>query len=252
MAQNQIDPRAVIVGDVQFGSSNIVEAGAVLVGPMTVGDGNYFGPNCVVGAPPQDDAVGQDLRRNGLKAGSAGGLSIGSDNVVREFVTVHRGLTGDTTIGDACYLMAYSHVPHDCTLRDRVKLANNVQMGGYTWLGRGTYVGLSAVVHQFTVVGAFSMVGMGAVVTMGVVPLGSLLHGSPARLIRPNNVGLERIGVTDFAWWNELNVGGSGVKVPAELSADVAEFRSTVEAAARMRAEVTAWRISRGEEQGGT
>jgi UDP-N-acetylglucosamine acyltransferase len=248
VAQNRIDPRAVILGDVRLGSGNVVEAGAVLVGPIVIGDNNYFGPNCVVGAPPQDDAVGHDLRRNGITAGSEGQLSIGSENVFREFVTVHRGLTGETTIGHSCYLMAYVHVAHDCTIRDYAKLANNVQMGGYTWLGRETYVGLSAVLHQFTVVGAFSMVGMGSVVTLGTVPPASLLYGNPASLIRANSVALNRIGVQDTAWWTELTGDISGVQGPVQLKTDIAEFRSQVAASATQRAEVTAWRSLRGAE----
>ncbi len=251
MSRNRIDSRAIIIGDVRLGSDNVVDAGAVLVGPIDVGDGNYFGPNCVVGAPPQDDAVSHHLRRDGLTAGSDGQLSIGNGNVFREFVTIHRGLTGGTIIGDGCYVMAYSHVAHDCVVRDQVKIANNVQMGGYTWLGRGVYVGLSAVLHQFTVVGGFSMVGMGAVVTMGAVPPGSLLYGSPARLIRPNSVGLDRLGVEDISWWADLARGSSDAHVPLELRDDMAEFRSIIDASEAMRTAVTAWRAQRSERQEG-
>lgn len=250
MFANRIDPRAVLIGDIDLGTGNVVEAGAILVGPLTIGDGNFFGPNCVVGAPPQDDIIAGDLRRDGLSASSTGQLTIGHRNVVREFATIHRGLTGRTLIGDDCYLMAYSHVPHDCVVGDGVKLANAVQMGGYTWLGRGAYVGLSAVLHQFTVVGAHSMIGMGSVVTMRDVPPGSLLHGSPARLVRPNAVGLMRAGVTEYGWWSELVAGKEAVALPPEMEADVAAFRAAVGEAQKARAAVTAWRSSRKATEG--
>lgn len=245
MLANRIHPRAVLTGDIEFGAGNVVESGAVLVGPLTVGDGNFFGPNCVVGGPPQDDAVANELRREGLTAGSSGGLTIGDRNVVREFATIHRGLTGRTIVGDDCYLMAYSHIPHDCVVGDRVKLANSVQMGGYTWLGRGVYLGLSAVLHQFTVIGAYSMIGMGSVVTMREVPPGSLLHGSPARIVRPNAIGLEGAGVTEHGWWSDLIAGSLDVTMPQELEGDLIAFRSAVNEARVAEAAVAAWRAER-------
>lgn len=241
---NQVDMRAVIIGDVEFGSGNTIGPGAIIVGPTFIGDDNFFGPNCVVGLPPQDDGEAPSLRREGLLAGE-GTLQIGSGNTVREFATVHRGLTGATIIADGCYLMAYSNVQHDCVLGGRVKLANSVQMGGYSWLGRGVYLGLSAVLHQFTVVGAHSMVGMGSVVTRREVPPGSLLHGNPARLKRPNRTALESLGVAGTGWWDALIAGDLTAEVPPELREDMAAFRAACAAAEVSREEVSRWRAAR-------
>jgi len=242
LSNNRIDPQARLIGDVQFGTANVVEAGAIIVGPTTIGDGNYFGPMSVIGAPPQDDVLARELRHRGLDSHPEGGLSIGDGNVFREFTTVHRGLTGSTVIGDDCYAMAYGHIQHDCHIRDGVKFANNVQMGGYSWIGRGTYLGLSATLHQFSVIGAYSMIGMGSVLTLREVPIGSLLHGNPARLIRPNVIGLEELGITDNGWWEGLRDGSGDASVPAELRADLAEFDHACERARRERVAVTEWR----------
>lgn len=242
---NRIDHRAIILGDVEFGSGNIVEAGALLVGPMTVGDENFFGPYCVVGGAPQDDATSAVLRTGGIASGSEGRVSVGSRTVIREFVTVHRGLTTSTVIGDDVYLMAYTHVPHDCTIRDGAKLANNVQMGGYTWIGRGAYLGFSAVLHQFTVIGGHSMVGMGAVITGSPVVPGSMAYGSPARPVRPNHVGLQKLGIKDASWWDALSSGDEDVPVPNAIEHDVAEYRDAVRRSALLRVEVDRWRAQR-------
>lgn len=250
MKANRIDTGARLIGDVQLGSGNVVEAGTVIVGPIRIGDGNYFGVNCVVGAPAQDDVVAGELRRGGLGAASEGSVRIGNRNVIREFVTVHRGLTGETVIGDGCYLMAYSHVEHDCMVRDCVKFASNAQTAGYCWIGRGTYLGLTSSLHQFVVVGGHSMVGMGSIMTRSAPP-GSLLYGNPARLMRPNAVALERLGVLRKDWWEQLRDGKWDIDVPDELADDFAEFRAATTRAIELRASVTAWRDAR-REFGGT
>ena len=249
MPINRIDPGARLLGDVQMGSENVIEAGAVIVGPTQIGDGNYFGPNCVVGAPAQDEIVAAELRRDGLGVASEGSVRIGDRNVIREFVTVHRGLTGETVIDDDCYLMAYSHVGHDCTVRDRVKFASNVHTAGYCWIGRGTYLGLSSSLHQFVVVGGHSMVGMGSILTRATPP-GSLVYGNPARLVRPNTLALERLGVPRSDWWEALRDDSSDTDVPDELADDFAEFETATARAIELRASVTAWRAARRESGG--
>jgi UDP-N-acetylglucosamine acyltransferase len=245
MAKNRIDPKSLIVGDVRLGEGNVIEAGAIIIGPVEIGDGNYFGPMSIIGAPPEDDILADVLRTNGLASHPEGGIAIGNRNVFREFTTLHRGLTGVTVVGSDCYVMAHAHIGHDCQIRDGAKIADTVQMGGYSWIGRGTYLGLSATLHQFSVIGAYSMIGMGSVLTLREVPIGSLLHGNPARLIRPNAVRLEELGVTDNGWWEGLRDGSGDAGVPAELRADLAEFDRACEWARKERAAVTEWRNAR-------
>lgn len=247
---NTIHPRATVIGDVRMGTGNLVDAGAVLVGPMTVGDDNYFGPNCVVGSPPEDELLASWLRRAGTAAELEGRTVIGSRNTIRELVTVNRGTLRDTVIGDDCYVMARGHVPHDAVLGDRVKMATNAHLGGYTWVGDDVYIGLMAVLHQFTVVGAVAMIGMGSVVTVREIPPGSTVYGNPARLIRPNSIGLERIGIRDDSWWLAMS-NGEDVSPPPEIAAGVADFRRAVESSRAMRAMATEWRRSRREDTDG-
>jgi len=250
MTRNQISPAAQLVGDVRLGQDNVIEAGATIIGPLQIGDGNYIGPMSVLGASPQDDILAAGLRRNGLASHPEGGLSIGDRNVFREFATVHRGLTGSTVIGNGCYIMSYVNVQHDCHIRDGVKLANSVQMGGYSWIGRHAYVGLSATLHQFTVVGAHAMVGMGSVLTLGEVPIGSLLYGNPARLVRPNSYALESLGVSANDWWEELRAGSPDAGIPIELQEDFEEFERACAWRQAERVAVTEWRTTRRSETG--
>lgn len=244
MSENRIDPRACLIGDVHLGRSNVIDGGAVIIGPIAIGDGNYFGPNCVIGSPPQDDLLADGLRKHGLSTESEGRLSIGDRNVFREFTTVHRGLTGTTVVEDDSYVMAYANIQHDCHVGKGVKLANNVQMGGYSWIGRGVYAGLSATLHQFSVVGAHSMIGMGSVLTRRETPPGSLLYGNPARLVRPNSTALQRLGVTATDWWDAIAADEHDTQVPAQLQDDMREYQEACTRASADRVAVTAWRAA--------
>lgn len=198
---NEISDSALLIGDITIGEGNYIAPGAIIIGPISIGHNNFFGPNCVIGTPPQDDIL-DSTEHKIITLGSRVGesrIQIGSNNIIREFVTVHQGLTSRTEIGDDCYLMSYAHIAHDCKIHDGVKIANNVQMGGYSTIFEGTYLGLSVVLHQFSVIGAHAMIGMGSLVTRNIPPA-SLATGSPARVLKVNQIALEKMGLNDFEW----------------------------------------------------
>lgn len=198
---NEISDSATLIGEVTIGTGNFIGPGAVIIGPIVIGNDNYFGPHCVIGTPPQDtiiDRVEHKKTTLGLST-DKNRIKIGNNNVIREFVTIHQGLTSITEIENNCYLMAYVHIAHDCKISSNVKIANNVQMGGYSTILEEAYLGLSAVLHQFTIVGAFAMIGMASVITRNIPPAG-LAVGSPARVIKINQKALEKAGLNDFEW----------------------------------------------------
>jgi UDP-N-acetylglucosamine acyltransferase len=198
---NNVSKFANLIGDVRMGDGNFVSPGALIVGPIKIGNDNFFGPNSVIGMPPQDDVLTLDDH-----ASISGGfgkeetsIEIGNGNVFREFSTIHQGLTSKTKVENNCYVMSYAHIAHDCKIFSGVKIANSVQMGGYSTILRGSYLGLGAILHQFSIIGAFSMIGMGSLVTRNCLP-GTLSIGSPAKALRLNKIALQKIGIDDFAW----------------------------------------------------
>jgi len=217
--ENLIDPTAKLIGNIEIGFGNLVGPGCVITGPISIGNNNIFGSYSIIGGPPQDDQFGLEKTRQFFASGGDGELSIqiGDRNVFREFVTVHHPFSTKTTIGSDNYFMAQSHIPHDSCLADRIKLANSVQIGGYTSIMSNSYLGFGAVVHQFVSIGSYSMVGMGAIVIRDVAP-GSMVVGSTARLIGPNVVGLGKVGVIDFSYWKHNADSKDVVAPPIELA----------------------------------
>jgi len=180
-----IGPYAVIGPEVVIGEGVVIGAHAVVAGITTLANQVSIGPGAVIGTPPQD-----------LKfAGERTTLEIGARTVVREMANINCGTsaTGKTVIGSDCFLMAFSHVAHDCVIGDGVILANSVNLAGHVEIGTRAIVGGIVPVHQFTRIGEYSMVGGGFRVSMDVPPF-TLAGGEPLRLVGINKLGLRRNG----------------------------------------------------------
>ena len=168
-ADVRLGPHVMIEGGVEIGERTVIYAHAVLGGDAQIRN---------------HDAQGMRLR-------------IGRDNVIRETVTIStgsRGGRGTTVIGDSCYLMAGSHVGHDCVVGNEVTLANAVQLAGHVQVGDGVIMGGLSAVHQFGRVGRYAFVSGLSGAIADVIPYGAIvgLHG---RLHGLNLVGLRRRNV---------------------------------------------------------
>ena len=89
---NRIHDSAVIGPAVQLGRDNVVGPHVVLLGPLDIGNRNWFGSGCVIGAPPEIRGFDQGAAWDGDLVGE--GVVIGDGNVFREFATVHQGAKG--------------------------------------------------------------------------------------------------------------------------------------------------------------
>ena len=98
-----------------------------------------------------------------------------------------------TTVGDRCFLMAGSHVGHDCVVGNDVIFANNAVLGGHVNIGDRVFLGGNAAVHQYVRIGEGAMVGGLSGVRFDVIPFGYAV-GQLANLAGLNVVGLKRRG----------------------------------------------------------
>ena len=198
-----IHPTALVNPEAKLGKNIVVGSYAIIEGDVEIGDNCTIGPNAVLyngarlgnrvkifqGASIAN--LPQDLKFGGEKTL----FIIGDDTVVREFVTLHRGTleTGKSQVGKNCLLMAYSHIPHDCTVGDNCIIANSVQIGGHSHIEDWVIIGGLAGIHQFSRVGEHSMIAGVAKVTQDVPPYILAAH-SPAKFNGLNAIGLRRRG----------------------------------------------------------
>lgn len=201
-----VDPRAKLAEDVRIGhfcvvgpnvrigAGSVLENHVTVVGHTTLGENNHIHPNAVIGGEPQDLSY----------QGTPTQVIIGNGNIIREGVTVNRATEkeeGLTTIGDHCYLMAYSHVAHDCRVSDRVVMANNCMLGGHVHIDHDAILSGGVAVHHFASIGAYCFISGLSRVKQDVPPY-MLAEGSPARPRTVNVVGLKRNDFSDA----EINV----------------------------------------------
>jgi UDP-N-acetylglucosamine acyltransferase len=187
----RIGAYAVIGPHVRIGRDSIVGPHTVVTGRTTLGERNHIYQFASVGEEPQD------LKYKGEQSR----LTIGDDNLIREYVSVNPGTEGggmETRIGSHCLLMVSSHVAHDCRLGDWVILANGVALGGHVQIDDFATVGGLAGVHQFSRVGESALCAAGAMVSQDVPPF-CIVAGDRARLYGLNVVGLQRRGLPQEA-----------------------------------------------------
>lgn len=193
-----VDPKARIDGSVSIGPYT-------LIGPhVAIGAGTTVGPHCVIEG---HTTIGRDNRI--FQFGSIGAanqdkkyggepceLVIGERNTIREFVTLHIGTVQDkavTRIGDDNWIMAYTHVAHDCIVGNSTTLANNTTLAGHVEIGDWVTVGGLCGIHQRVKVGAHAMLGFQSAVSQDVPPF-MLVDGNPLAVRGFNTVGLRRRG----------------------------------------------------------
>jgi UDP-N-acetylglucosamine acyltransferase len=182
-----IGPYCVVGPDVVLGAGCRLVAHVHLAGHTSIGARTVIYPFASLGSPPQSVKY----------RGGPTRLVVGTDCDIRENVTMSIGTEDDraaTEVGDRCFLMAGSHVGHDCVVGNDVVFANNVVLGGHVSVGDHTVFGGNTAVRQHVRIGEGAMiVGLGGV-RADIIPFGCA-QGPLANLVGLNVVGLRRRGV---------------------------------------------------------
>jgi UDP-N-acetylglucosamine acyltransferase len=182
----EVGPYSVIGPRVTIGAGSRIGPHVVIEGRTTLGERNHVFQFASVGADPQDlKYAGEDTE-----------LVLGNDNLVREFVTLHKGTAGGggaTRIGSGNLFMANSHVAHDCVVGSGCRIGNGSALAGHVTMEDHVIISGLAAVHQFTRLGKHAFISGGAMVTMDIPPYATA-QGDRAELVGLNTVGLERNG----------------------------------------------------------
>jgi UDP-N-acetylglucosamine acyltransferase len=150
-ADVEIGPFSIVGPQAVIGEKTIVQSHVVIEGDVTIGTGNFIGHGTIIGALPQDVSFSPERKTK---------VEIGNDNVIREYCTIHRGSPeGSTTkIGDKNFLMAGTHIGHNCVIGNNVIIANNCLLAGHVRVDDGSFLGGGSMFHQHMHVGRLVMV----------------------------------------------------------------------------------------------
>ena len=187
---NEIGPYVVIEDEVRIGSGNKIWTGVYICSGTEIGDQNEIHMNAVIGHAPQDLAYKSAKTKT----------IIGNQNIIREFVTIHRGTKEGTAtiIGDQNFLMAYVHIAHNCQIGNKVIMVNGASLSGYCQIEDEAFLSGMVGVHQFTRIGRLAFVSGLSAVNLDIPPY-MMSGGRGAAAYTLNIVGLKRAGISPEA-----------------------------------------------------
>lgn len=185
----EIGPFSVIRGRVSVGAGTVVESHVQLGHPqgrVSIGRANLIQAGAILGGAPQD--LGYE------DADTA--LVIGDRNRIGEYVSISLGTEkggGETRLGDDNFIMAYTHIGHDCRLADHIVITNGTQLAGHVVVEHHALLSGLAGVTQFCRLGAYSFLVAGAFANKDIAPY-TIAEGHWAAPRATNRVGLKRAG----------------------------------------------------------
>ncbi len=185
-ASVEIGPFCVVGENVSIGPGTVLHPSAHILQNTRIGRNCQIFSGAVIGGPPQDYKFKNEETY----------VEIGDDNILREFVTIHRA-TGEgevTRIGSGNMVMAYAHIGHNCDIGDRIIIASYVGISGHVTVEDGVNFGGNCGIHQFCRIGTLAMVAGKSGIIKDVPPY-MTVSGVPATVIDVNWRGLRRAGV---------------------------------------------------------
>ncbi|KTC96915.1 acyl-ACP--UDP-N-acetylglucosamine O-acyltransferase [Legionella feeleii] len=180
----EIGPYTIIGDHVCIDEGTVIGAHVVIEGWTAIGKRNQIYHGAIVGNVPQD------LKFNGEKSK----LTIGDDNIIREYATISRGTTGgggETRIGNNNLIMSYVHVAHDVHIGAHNVLAHAAGIGGHVIMEDWVTIGALSGIHQFVKLGRLAMIGANSMIAKDVPPY-ALVKGNPAKFYGVNFTRLRR------------------------------------------------------------
>src|SRR5437764_1166720 len=153
----------------------------------SLGRGKRVYEDATLGGEPQDVKFKGEPSR----------LVIGDDNLIREYVTIHRA-SGEgqlTRVGSRNFLMVGAHVAHNCEVGDDNVFANGVALAGHIVVEDHVFLSSNVGAHQFVRFGRYAMVGGKSKIVQDVLPFFTT-DGNPPRVRGLNAIGLRRGGFT--------------------------------------------------------
>ena len=181
----------VTIGPYSIVNANVEIGDGTIISPHVVIDSNTkIGKNCHIFQYAAIGAVPQAVKFEGEETF----VEIGNNTTIREFATIHRGTKEGgsyTKVGNNVLLMAYSHIAHDCIIKDEAILSNSANLAGHVVVGKKAIIGGLVGIHQFVRIGEYAFIGGKSAIVKDIPPF-AIAVGDRAILHGLNLIGLKR------------------------------------------------------------
>lgn len=188
--QVEIGAYSIVGDDVVIGDNTVVMHHAVIDRNTTIGKNCKIFPFSSIGTAPQDITFKDELTY----------IKIGDNNMIREFTTINRGTAkggSHTSIGNNNYLMAYTHIAHDCRVGNSTQFINGATLAGHVEVEDFAVIGAFSSVHQFVRIGRNAYIGGYSVVLQDILPYAKISQTRDAyNFYGPNSIGMMRHGIS--------------------------------------------------------
>lgn len=181
----EIGPFSLIGENITIGQKTKIGAYVILNGWTTIGKNCTIHMGCIIGHEPQIKGYEEKEAY----------VIIGDNNIIREYVTIHRGWKEKekTTLGNDNYIMANVHIAHNCQIGSGIIMANYAALSGHVIVEDKAVISGLVGIHQFCRIGTYAMIGGISKIVQDVPPYMSA-NGNPAIIHGLNIVGLRRAG----------------------------------------------------------
>ena len=182
-----IEEGAHIAEDVSIGSYAHIAKGAV------IGEGVTIDPHVTVRSAVTVGA-GTRLYPFVVLGNGSTAVEIAADCHIREFTRIltETKEQASVSIGEGCYIMAYTHIAQGVVLERGCTITNNVILSAHSRCQPRVIIGAKSTVDAGCTIGTGSMIGAVSAVR-GDIPPYTLAEGHPQALIRGLNlVGMRR------------------------------------------------------------
>ncbi|MDP8216887.1 MAG: acyl-ACP--UDP-N-acetylglucosamine O-acyltransferase [Candidatus Kaelpia imicola] len=183
----EIGPYSIVEEHVEIGAGTEILPFCHIKGSTKIGKNNLIHTGSVIGEKPQMLGLKKQL----------GHLLIGDDNIIREYATINTSTEEEnrTEIGSNNYLMSFSHIAHDCCLKNNITISNGSLLAGHVEIEEGVTISANTAIHQFVRIGRLAMIGGLSRVTKDVPPFMMLIGNS--KIFGINRVGIKRAGFSN-------------------------------------------------------
>lgn len=181
-----IGPYCIIEDKVKIRKGTKLLMHVVIQGNTEIGENCTISPFASIGGPPQDLTYKDEDTT----------VIIGNNNIIKDYVTINRGTPHGgaiTKVGNGNFIMAYSHIAHDCKVGNNVIMANCATLAGHVEVDDFVIFGGLCAVHQFCKIGKYAFVSGLTGVPKDIPPF-IIAAGSRSKPYGLNVVGLERHG----------------------------------------------------------
>jgi len=120
-----------------------------------MGENNYIGPYCIIGAPAEHRA------RFGTTQDK---VIIGDNNTFTGMVTIDGGMDRNTIIGNNNFIMKHTYIAHDVIIKDDCTICAGVSIAGHCVINDSVNLGMNATIHQRVEIPRRCMIGASAFV----------------------------------------------------------------------------------------